>query len=336
MLMTIPGICAAQDQPKSTEPEPETTKPETTKPDDAKPDDAKPDDAKPGDAKPEKGRPEATKSGESEPTKTEPPDPVPTPTEGMEEITTDSGLKYIDIVVGEGLQPTTEASVKVHYSGWLEDGTLFDTSQKDGEPRVFGVSQVIKGWTEALLSMKVGGKRKLIVPPELAYGERKRRNIPSNSTLTFELELVEVMLPPEQTPVDSLEEKQLVFSLKYWDIKVGEGETPLPTAKVEVHYSIWLKDGTFIDSSHLRAAPSTVPVTRLFTGWAESVLTMKEGGKRRIEVPPTLSFGRGGVPRQRIPPESTIILEVELLKVNNPPPEESDTETKGDAEKKDG
>ena len=321
LLIIVSGTCTAQDQPKPPQPEPEATQP-----DDATGEDPKSD---------KKEESAGAQAGDTEPTETEPPDPVLTPTEGMEEITTESGLVYIDIVVGEGLAPTAAAMLTVNYSLWV-DGKLVPSLLKNDQPKKFTGSQApTKGLTEGIMSMRVGGKRQLIVSGELGYGDVRRRLIPPNSTLIYEVELLEVKLPPEQTSVDGLEEKRLEFSLKYWDIKVGEGEVPLPTAEVELHYSIWIKDGTFLDSSHMRDAPSTVPVTRLFAGWAESVLTMKEGGKRRVEIPPTLSYGRGGRPNRGIPPESTIILEVELLKVNNPPPEESDAENNADTENND-
>ena len=108
--------------------------------------------------------------------------------------TTASGLKYVDVVVGKGASPTAGKMVKVHYTGTLENGKKFDSSVDRNEPFSFtiGVGQVIKGWDEGVMTMKVGGKRKLIIPPKLAYGEKGRTGIPPNSTLLFEIELVDV------------------------------------------------------------------------------------------------------------------------------------------------
>lgn len=117
------------------------------------------------------------------------------------EITTSSGLKYIDIKVGSGDSPTKGQKVSVHYTGWLtgespgEVGKKFDSSLDRGTPFEFpiGMSRVIKGWDEGVMSMKVGGKRKLIIPPELGYGSRGAGGvIPPNAILIFEVELLSV------------------------------------------------------------------------------------------------------------------------------------------------
>ncbi|SHE73795.1 FKBP-type peptidyl-prolyl cis-trans isomerase FkpA/FKBP-type peptidyl-prolyl cis-trans isomerase FklB [Mariniphaga anaerophila] len=108
--------------------------------------------------------------------------------------TTDSGLQYEIITEGDGPKPTAEDRVRVHYHGTLIDGTVFDSSVDRGEPAVFGVGQVIPGWTEALQLMPVGSKWKVFIPANLAYGERGAGgDIGPNSALIFEVELLEIV-----------------------------------------------------------------------------------------------------------------------------------------------
>ena len=119
-------------------------------------------------------------------------------------VTTASGLQYKIETKGTGKIPTTNDSVVCHYRGTLVDGTEFDSSYKRSEPSSFGVTGVIKGWTEALLMMPVGSKWKLFIPSEMAYGERGRPGIPPNSTLQFDIELVSIKDPSEVTATPAL------------------------------------------------------------------------------------------------------------------------------------
>jgi FKBP-type peptidyl-prolyl cis-trans isomerase len=113
------------------------------------------------------------------------------------EVTKPSGLKYIDLKVGTGKEAKAGDTVIVHYTGWLKDGKKFDSSVDRNAPFTFelggkGRFKVIKGWDEGVAGMKAGGKRKLIIPPNLAYGSASFLAIPANAELHFEIELLEV------------------------------------------------------------------------------------------------------------------------------------------------
>ncbi len=111
---------------------------------------------------------------------------------GGKVVTTDSGLKYEDIQVGKGDSPKKGDIVVVHYTGTFENGKKFDSSVDRGQPFEFpiGTGRVIKGWDEGVMTMKIGGKRKLIIPGNLAYGPAGRGAIPPNATLLFDVELL--------------------------------------------------------------------------------------------------------------------------------------------------
>ena len=116
------------------------------------------------------------------------------PTVSAEPVTTGSGLKYIDIEPGSGDSPEPGQTVVVHYTGWLENGTKFDSSVGRGQPFSFpiGAGRVIRGWDEGVATMQLCGQRRLIIPPDLAYGARGQGPIPPNATLIFDVELLEI------------------------------------------------------------------------------------------------------------------------------------------------
>lgn len=116
-------------------------------------------------------------------------------TAGENVVSTPSGLKYVELEEGTGATPKPGQTVVVHYTGTLENGNKFDSSRDRNQPFSFklGVGQVIKGWDEGLSTMRVGGRRKLIIPPELGYGSRGAGGvIPPNSTLIFDVELLKI------------------------------------------------------------------------------------------------------------------------------------------------
>ncbi len=113
----------------------------------------------------------------------------------MGEKITDSGLKYEDLIAGDGDAATAGQGVSVHYTGWLTDGSKFDSSLDRNEPFKFtlGRGMVIRGWDEGVQGMKVGGKRKLTIPPQLGYGAAGAGGvIPANATLVFDVELLDI------------------------------------------------------------------------------------------------------------------------------------------------
>ncbi len=245
--------------------------------------------------------------------------------------TTASGLEYIEVEAGTGVQPQPGDIVSVHYIGTLEDGTEFDSSYERGSPIEFtlGRGEVIPGWDEGLALMNVGGKATLIIPPNLAYGEAGAGAvIPPNSTLTFEIELVGISDPlPTPTPLPpptSIDESEFTVTesgLKYAVIQEGDGEMPQDGGLITVHFAGWLEDGTSIGNTKLNGQPVPFTIGRgdIMEGWDEAIFLMQVGEIAQFYIPPELAFGdegSGGV----IPPGATLIFEFELIDVQEPPP----------------
>lgn len=236
-------------------------------------------------------------------------------------VTSTTGLWTADLVEGTGDSPKITDTVRVHYTGWLTNGTKFDSSVDRGQPIDLVLGRVIKGWGEGVSTMKAGGKRLLVIPPALGYGEQGAgATIPPNSTLVFEVELIaivdqnkEAMELAKSKGADPEKGTKTESGLWYFDLKAGEGENPLATSTVKVHYTGWLTNGTKFDSSVDRGEPAEFPLNGVIKGWTEGVGSMKPGGKRLLVIPADLAYGPGG--RPGIPPNATLVFEVELLEI---------------------
>lgn len=237
------------------------------------------------------------------------------------EQTTASGLKVKLLQEGKGTQATKGSTVAVHYVGTLTDGKKFDSSRDRGQPIKFklGEGRVIKGWDEGIAMLRVGDKALFTIPAELGYGSREIPNlIPANSTLVFEVELMDVVAPPKPFDVAGKDTITTASGLKYIvvsktkdaaAVKAEAGKT------VSVHYTGMLTDGRIFDSSIERGTPIQFPLGQgnVIKGWDEGIALMQIGDKLRLIIPAELGYGAGG--SGPIPPNSTLIFDVELMGV---------------------
>jgi peptidylprolyl isomerase len=243
------------------------------------------------------------------------PEPVDIALEEYE--VTDSGLHYFDLEPGISGPPAVGDAVTLHFHGWLEDGTSLGGTQ-DGPPASFqiGSNQVFPGLEEGVSTMQVGGQRQLLIPPELAFGAAGSSSVPPNATIILEVTLLNIIPLPEPAVFPEIEEseyEETASGLKYYDVIIGEGATPLPGQQVQVHYTGWFTDGTKFDSSIDRGLPFPFPLGlgSVIPGWDEGVATMQIGGTRLLMIPSDLAYGPEG--NQGIPPNATLIFEVHLL-----------------------
>jgi peptidylprolyl isomerase len=228
-----------------------------------------------------------------------------------------SGLAWTILEKGTGTEkPTPADRVQVHYSGWTADGKMFDSSVVRGQPTTFGVTQVIKGWTEGLQLMTEGEKRRFWIPADLAYGDTARRPGAPTGQLTFDVELIKILSAPK-APTDvaapSAGSKKTASGLSYKVLQEGDGATPGPENRVTVHYSGWTADGKMFDSSVPRGNPSTFGVGQVIKGWTEGLQLMKAGAKYRFWIPADLAYGE--TPSRPGAPAGQLTFDVELLEV---------------------
>jgi peptidylprolyl isomerase len=225
----------------------------------------------------------------------------------------ETGLKIEDLVVGTGREAKTGDTLIVEYTGWVYSiSQPFEKSVLHDKPFEFvlGKGEVIAGWDQGLAGIKVGGTRKLTIPPDLAYGADGSARIPPNATLVFEVELLDLITPLAELPPTSVKE------LKVEDLVVGTGAVARAGNTVTVHYTGWLEDGTKFDSSLDKGEPIEFVLGKgqVIAGWEQGLIGMKVGGKRKLTIPPDLGYGAKGK-RKYIPPNAALIFEVELLEV---------------------
>jgi FKBP-type peptidyl-prolyl cis-trans isomerase len=233
---------------------------------------------------------------------------------------TASGLASKVLQKGTGTDhPGAEDTVKVHYTGWMTDGKMFDSSVVRGQPAEFPLNGVIKGWTEGVQLMVEGEKRRFWIPANLAYGDTPRRPGAPSGTLVFDIELFSIKKAPPAPAVPTdvaavpKNAKKTASGLAYRVLTKGKGKAhPAATSVVKVHYSGWTTDGKRFDSSVMRGQPAEFPLNGVIKGWTEGVQLMVEGEKTRFWIPGELAYGNEPNPGR---PYGMLVFDIELLEI---------------------
>ena len=234
---------------------------------------------------------------------------------------TASGLASRVLREGTGtLHPHRWDKVTVHYTGWMSNGKMFDSSVSRGEPATFQLDQVIAGWTEGVQAMVVGEVRRLWIPANLAYGETARRTGAPFGMLVFDVELLDIL--PGKRPIEAPSDvaappknaTKIASGLAYVTLTKGTGKVhPLTTDRVRVHYSGLTTDGKLFDSSVARGEPTEFPLNGVIKGWTEGVRLMVVGDRTRFWIPGELAYGNA--PSRPGVPSGTLVFDIELLEI---------------------
>jgi FKBP-type peptidyl-prolyl cis-trans isomerase len=245
------------------------------------------------------------------------------PPDGAPPVTTPTGLTYSVLAEGNGAKPEPGNWVRVNYAGWFTDGQLFDASRNRGGTFGFtlGNKEVITGWDEGVALMKKGSRYKFTLPPALAYGaDGSRGRIPPNSTLVFEIELLDFVKLPEFRKANPAEEKRLDSGIVYEVLAAGEGDAPGPGKVCEVEFALFNTGGKLLDCSAKQARNVKEICGEAQLSFMNEILPlMKPGARWRVAVPPALAFG----PRQMgpdLPGQSETVWEIHLARVVDPLP----------------
>ena len=242
----------------------------------------------------------------------------------------DTGLLYYDLVAGEGIAPEDGSIATINYAIWIMDEATgepvaIDDTFSLGQPFTFilGSQQVFPGWEEGVMGMSLGGSRQLMISPELAFGEEgvPGAGIPPNATIAMEIELLDVEAPPSPEALSDSDYETTDSGLKIAVLSEGTGDEAAEFGdNITVDFTIWVADGErFFTGSSTSGQPFSFPIGSgaVFPGWDEGVTGMVVGESRQLLIPADIALGDQGF-GDIVPPNSDLLMQVELLNVVKP------------------
>lgn len=262
--------------------------------------------------------------GTSEPAVAEPrpiPSQPPAPANAWQDaalVPGEDGMQHAILREGTGRKPVEGDLVRAVLKGWVKSTghSFLDTTGREAHA-VIGQGEMVEGMKRALLDMKAGELRQVHVPPELAYGQTgKPPHIPRDADVVFEIELKSVEDAPEvpEHPPEG-EPDHTVDGVRYAVLQAGSGDGAKPGDTIRVHFTTWLADGTFVDTTLRSTRPLELKLGEggLYAGLESVVTGMAAGERRKAVIPPDKAFGSSG--RGPIPPDSTLIVEARVLEI---------------------
>lgn len=247
----------------------------------------------------------------------------------------DNGLYIYMENEGDGRKPGLDDYLTLIYEGRFLDGTVFDGTDGQAISFPFPVSNLIKGWQQAIPKFGVGGKGKLIVPPALGYGENDNGPIPGNSILVFDIEIVDFSPTPPPPTIDmsvdySGEIDEYITANKLGEFEktetglyiqideAGTDEKPNLNSFLTLNYEGYLLNGNKFDGTDGVQTTFPFPVSQLILGWQEGLPAFGKGGKGKLIIPPYLGYGAQDSPE--IPANSVLVFDIEIIDFTDTPP----------------
>lgn len=246
---------------------------------------------------------------------------TPYETKGIKAKKTKEGIVYYPLKKGTGEKAKIGDNAYIHYTGYLSDSSIFDSSLKNAEPvRVtVGGRHIVKGWSLALQQMNQGSKYRFIIPYHLAYGEKGYKNIiPPKSNLIMDIAMQKIVPEIEVKKWNAKQRDTLKTEsgLKYIIFEKGKGSTIKDSCVVELHYSGYFTNGKLFDSSVKRQTPIKIPIgiSAIIEGWDKAIKLMRKGAEYQFFIPSKLAYGKEGIPNQ-VPPDADLIFDIQIIDV---------------------